>query len=272
MTIATIPKRRRPKKTADPYVSKTIGRAFDVLDCFTSERPNMSLTEIGACLEMPESSLFRVLTTLESRGCLHQNEDGSFELTPNILFGKLHERSQRIRKIARPCLEGLVGRFDETASLAYLFEDRIQVLDTIESLHVIKFINRVGRVIPPHASSMGKAISAFQTPGRIDRILEAYGLIRRTEHTIVDRQRLTEELEHVRKSGYAFDREESVLGGVCIGAPIAMDGYPVLAAFSVSTPIARLSAKREKEITAAVVAAGRATAAAIHRNSVPQNK
>jgi DNA-binding IclR family transcriptional regulator len=269
-TSAAAPRRRRPKKAAPPsggnseqYASKAISRALDVLDCFTSEEPQLSLRQIASRMELPESSLFRILLTLEGRGHLRQNADGTYELTRKVLFGKLYERSQALRELARPFLEKLVGRFDETASLAYLFDDKIQVLDTVESLHIIKFTNRVGRVLPPHASSLGKAITAFQPPERIEQILEAYGLVRRTEKTITDRQRLLLEFERIRAAGYACDREETALGGVCFGAAVRANTGPVVAAVSVSTPVIRLNPERKQEIIAAVVEAARGIALAV---------
>lgn len=272
METTTAPglRRRRPKRassasgaSSEQYFSKAIGRALDILDCFSDEQTVLSLKEIGRLVEMPESSLFRILVTLEGRGYLSQNRDGSYQLTPKVLFGKLHERAQAVRDVARPFLERLAGLFDETASLAYLFEDKIQVLDTVESLHVIKFTNRPGRVLPPHCSSLGKAITAFQPQEKIEQILESYGLFRRTGKTIVDRRRLLAELEEVRRTGYACDREESVIGGVCLGAAITAGGSPVVSALSVSIPVVRLTDAREREIIAAVLDAAREAAMAL---------
>lgn len=259
------PKRRKPGATPSeaPYYSKAIGRALDVLECFNDQRPVLSLKEISHLIALPESSLFRVLVTLEARGYLTQNPDGSYQLSPKVLFGRLYERAQELREIARPILQRLASRFDETASLAYLFEDKIQVLDTVESLHIIRFTNKAGRVLPPHCSSLGKAITAHQPAEIAERILEVYGLYRRTERSIVDRDVLLAEFEHIRRSGYACDREESVPGGVCFGAPVKSGEGRVVAAVSVSVPVVRLTPEREAEIIEAVREAGLQIAGAL---------
>ncbi len=265
------PKRRKPgaAPAAELYQSKAVSRALDVMECFTDQTPVLSLKEISRLISLPESSLFRILVTLESRGYLHQNADGSYQLTPRVLFGRLYERAQRLREVARPFLQRLASRFDETASLAYLFEDKIQVLDTVESLHIIRFTNKAGRVLPPHCSSLGKAITAYQPPEVAERILEAYGLYRRTERTIVDRETLLEEFERIRRDGYACDREESVPGGVCFGAPVRTGESRVVAAVSVSIPVVRLTPERESEIIDAVREAGREIAVALESNAAP---
>lgn len=242
------------------YHPKAISRTLDVLDTFTDERPELTLKTLSQIIQMPESSLFRILMTLESRGYLVQGSDGAYRLAPKLLLGRSYERAEKIRHGVHSLLEALASRFDETASLAYLFEDRIQVLDTVESFHAIRMTNKPGRVLPAHASSLGKAITAFQPRAAVDRILEVYGLVRRTERTVVDRQVLLSEFEQIRAQGYAVDREESVTGGVCIGAAITIDGSPVVAALSTSTPIVRMSAQRELEITRAVLDAARQAA------------
>jgi len=236
------------------YYLRSIGRALDVLDCFDGQTP-LSLKEISAKMRLPESTLFRVLRTLERHGYLQQDRDGTYQLSPRLIFGWLVRAADHVREVARPEMERLVNTFNETASLAFLFDDRIHVLDCMETFHEIRMTNKIGRVLPPHCSALGKAITAFQDRRLADRMLEVYGLTPRTEHTITDRQRLFEELSEVRVSGVACDREESIRGGICYGAAIQVAGKPVKAAISVSTPTTRMDAGREKGIRTAVLAA-----------------
>jgi len=262
MLAATRQRRRRPKQNAPPaadgsnsnqrYYLRVVTRALDVLEAFSEERPQLSLKEIARLVDLPESSLFRILLTMQARGYLVQNQDGAYELPPKILFGKLHERSERMRAAMRPYLESLAHRFDETASLAYLFGEHIKAIDTVETFHEIRITNKPGRVLPPHCSSLGKAITAFQENEFIERILESYGLYRRTDKTVIDRQALKLEFEQIRARGYAVDREETTIGGICIGAPITAGGAPVFAAVSVSTPLVRMTPERERAIIEAV--------------------
>jgi DNA-binding IclR family transcriptional regulator len=150
-------------------------------------------------------------------------------------------------------MEKLVNAFNETASLAYLFDDRIHVLDCLETFHEIRMTNKIGRVLPPHCSAMGKAITAFQERELADRMLEVYGLTPRTDHTITDRKKLFAEFEEIRKTGIAGDREESIRGGICFSAPMRMEGDRVVAAISLSTPTIRMDGKHEAEIQAALL-------------------
>ncbi len=257
------PKQRQQSGPAEQYHLRAIHRALDVLDAFTDQHPELTLRDLSVLLRVPESSLFRTLLTLESRDYLVQKPDGAYSLPPKLLYGRVHERAERLREQMRPYLQKLARRFDETASLAYLFGERIQVLDTVETFQEVRLTNKPGRVLPPHCSSLGKAITAFQPPELMDRILEVYGLFRRTEKTIVDRQALLAEFEQIRQRGYAVDREESVAGGMCIGAPLTRDGRHVVASISMSVPMVRMSPEREQEIARAVVETAREAAAAL---------
>ena len=256
-------RRRVPKwamETAEPtesngdeaYYLRSIGRALDVLNCFDGQTP-LSLKEISLQMRLPESSLFRVLRTLEKHEYLHQNRDGTYQLAPRLIFGWLVRAADHVRAIARPELEKLVNLFNETASVSFLYDDRIHVLDCLETFHEIRMTNKVGRVLPPHCSAMGKVITAFQDRAHADRMLEVYGLNSRTEYTITDRQQLFAELAAARETGVACDREESIRGGICFGAAIRPEGKPVVAAISISTPSIRMDAKREAAIQAALL-------------------
>lgn len=236
----------------EAYYLRSIGRALEVLNCFDGQTP-LSLKEISNEMKLPESSLFRVLRTLEHHEYLQQHRDGTYQLSPRLIFGWLVRAAEHVREVARPEMEKLVNAFNETASLAYLFDDRIHVLDCLETFHEIRMTNKIGRVLPPHCSAMGKAITAFQERGLADRMLEVYGLTPRTDHTITDRKRLFAEFEEIRKTGIAGDREESIRGGICFSAPMRMEGDRVVAAISLSTPTIRMDGKHEAEIQAALL-------------------
>lgn len=271
----TTARRRRPKaknaessqSSSDQYLSRAVGRALNVLECFPDAFSSYSLKEISQRTDMPESSLFRLLVTLESRGYLQQNTDGSYRLAPRVLHGQLRQRANVIRDLVHPHLVELARQFNETTSLSFLFEDHIAVLDSIESFHDIRAINKVGRILPPYASSMGKAITAFQERPVIDRLVEVYGLFRRTEKTITDHGSIFTEFEQVRQTGYAFDRGEATEGGICIGAPIYSRGSRVEAAVSISVPLIRMDEARQRKIIAELLGATKKMSAALQENA-----
>ena len=275
---ATKSRRRKPKLSAgkyripDPsslveYYSKAIGRALDVLECFQDGETTLSLMEISELQDVPESSLFRILLTLEAHGYLLRTADGSYRLAPKLLFGRLYDRAQRVREIVHPFLKDLNARFNETASMGFLFQDRIEVVDTLEAIQEIRRTNTIGRCLPPHCSSIGKAIVAFLDRAVAERILRINGIPARTEKTITDHAKLLLEFEQIRKNGYSVDREESLLGGVCFGAPLFDDRHHVIAAISVSVPLFRMTPEKEPEMIQAVIDTAHKASAAISEHA-----
>ena len=267
-------RRRKPKtqagryrvpdrSSAIDYYSKAIGRALDVLECFEDGETTLSLVEISKLKGFPESSLFRILLTLEAHGYILRTPDGSYKLAPKLLFGKLYDRAQKVRDTVRPFLKQLNSQFNETTSMGVLFQDRIEVVDTIEAIQEIRRTNTLGRVLPPHCSSIGKAIVAFQDRSIIDRILRINGISKRTEKTITEHVLLLQEYEKIRARGYSLDREESTLGGVCFGAPIYDERRHVIAALSISVPLFRLAPEREPEFIRSVMDTARQASEAV---------
>lgn len=258
-------RRRRPKAARSEtdetvvsknglYLSKAIIRALNVLDSFRQTGRSLSLTDICETTKLPEASLFRILVTLESQEYLIQLKDGSYRLAPKVLWGVIHDRACAIGDLFHPRLQSLAREFDETASSGFLYGDRIQVIDTVESLRDVRATTRMGRVLPPYASAMGKAITAFQSRKTIDQLIEVYGLFKRTEHTIIDRPQIFQDYERIRTEGVAFDRGEATDGGVCIGVPVrsGTDSDWVESAISVSIPLVRYGEELERDVVAAL--------------------
>ena len=118
-----------------------------------------------------------------------------------------------------PVLDELNHRFNETTSLAFLFGERIQVIDVIEAVQDVRASNVLGKTLPPHCSSMAKAIAAHQPRERIDRILQVYGLIRLTPKTNVDRVAIINELNEIRERGWARDTRNRRSGSAATASP-----------------------------------------------------
>jgi DNA-binding IclR family transcriptional regulator len=218
------------------------------LDFFSDSEINLNMTEIAKLSGIPRAALFRALLTLEHHRYLVRNQDDSYRLAPKVLFGTLYEFAENVRQTVQPLLINLNQRFDETVSLAYLFGDKIQVIDVLEAFQEVRATNTLGKLLPPHCSSMAKAITAFQPKERIDKIIQAYGLVRFTEKTIVDRVAIHEEYEKIRRNGWAKEREELSADISCYGAPLFNNSQYASAAISVMCPLIRITPEREKEI------------------------
>ncbi len=240
-------------KRPDQYFSRAVGKALDALTFIGQSPQPVSLNEISRFLKLTKASAFRIVHTLEALGYLAKSANAQYSVRGRTLG---HVSTRAVNDMLRNGSE-VLGRlsleFRETASLAALFENHIEVIAVVESPQMIRMGNTVGRIVPPHASSLGKAITAFQTPDTRDKLLRSYGTGPITPATLTDEIALRAEFARIQEAGYAEDREESVAGGWCFAAPVLGEGRSAIGAVSLSMPLLRLPADgQQRNIVAAV--------------------
>ncbi len=191
---------------------------------------------------LTKASAFRLLYTLESLQYLSKSPDGRYSTPPHAM---LRNGSESLEELAR--------EFNETVSIAALFENHIEVLAVFESSQLIRMGNTPGRILPPNASSLGKAVSAFQPPEVTERLVRSYGIQGYTSQTITDEIALRDEFARVREQGFAEDMEESALGGRCFAAPILGAHGHAIGAVSLSMPMIRFRGDEHRQTVLAAV-------------------
>jgi DNA-binding IclR family transcriptional regulator len=104
-------------------------------------------------------------------------------------------------------------------------------------------LSQVGGRVPTHCSAMGRAILAYSDATTVDTVLAA-GLEPRTPRTITDPVALRRELASIPDRGWATEREEGNIGVACVAAPVFGPLNAVVAAVSVTGPVAGVRADR----------------------------
>ena len=240
----------------DQYLSRAVAKALEILQILQPGNGPMALNEVARRIQLSKASAFRLLRTLEAAGCLTASELGKYALAPGVTSVVSTQTVARLLRAGIPTMQHLSRQLRETTSLAALFENRVEVIAVVESPQPLRMSNIVGHILPPNASSLGKAITAFQNEERREKLLRSYGIYRFTEKTITSRTDLDQEFARVREQKCATDLEESVCDGHCFGVPIFSTGGEVGAAISVSLPKARvLDAEHQRAILAALRAA-----------------
>jgi len=219
----------------------------------------LSLMEVSTELGLTKASAFRLLYTLESLHYLCKTPDGRYFAPPQARHHELlHHGSEP--------LERLSMEFCETASMAALFENHIEVVAVFESSQLMRMGNTPGRILPPNASSLGKAVAAFQSPAMTEKLIRSYGTHSFTPNTITDEIALRDEFAQIREQGFAEDLEESVAGGRCFAAPILRASGVAIGAVSLSMPMIRFRGEEQRGV---ILTAVRKTARAIEKRLLP---
>jgi IclR family acetate operon transcriptional repressor len=205
-----------------------------------SEQP-LPLSVIAREVGLGQPTTSRYLASLVGHHYIEKVAGGRYVLGISLyLLGQRALHRREVRLLARPKLEELHERFNETISLALEVKGEVIVVDCIEALHTLRQGASVGVQNPWHASSLGKAILAWIDEAEARHILEMQGGEALTPNTLTP-DAVLEQLPNIREKGFAIDDEESTLGGRCIGAAIRDASGAPIGAISVSGPILRLS-------------------------------
>ncbi|MGH9243746.1 MAG: IclR family transcriptional regulator [Acidimicrobiales bacterium] len=226
--------------SASPYSVRAVERVLDILDALHGSSDGVSLGDVARAVGMPKSSTFRYLSTLEARSYVERDSaTNTFHL--GMAFVSAHTRRlEALAAAARPVLEQLRDRYDETINLGVLERGRVVYLEIVESRRGMRFAARRGDREPIHSTALGKAIAASLDENRIRAILGAEGMPQRTARTLTDPDRFVEAVERVRREGFALDDRENEEDGRCVAVPLP--GIVLPAAISLSAPAARFSA------------------------------
>jgi DNA-binding IclR family transcriptional regulator len=245
---------------------QSVQRAAALLDAIAGSDEPRTAPELADLCGLNRSTAWRILATLEEEGLVDRDA-----ATNRYSIGPAAARlaaaaTDSLPRAAQPHLEELSRRTGETVSLALPRRLQLVYVDQVQAPHVMA-ADWLGRAVPLHATSTGKALLAFLPPEELEAAL-TQSLPRFTDRTITDPARLRDELDRVRRRGYAVSRGELETALWGASAPVRDRAGRGIAVVSVWGAEARLKAKgRLDELGRAAAAtadavAGRTTAVA----------
>jgi DNA-binding IclR family transcriptional regulator len=233
-----MPRRQADDEGADGGM-QVITRAAAILGALAEpEGGGRSLAQLAAQTGLPKTTVHRICAALEQVGYVHTDAaTGRRELGSSLLRLAVVGRRDLIA-VLEPSLERLSMDLNETVDLGVL--DGGQVLFVAQHPapeRALMAIARVGAQFPAYTLASGKALLA-QLP-REDVLRR---LPRRLEPTLGGRPRTREsllrELDEVRATGVAYEREE-MRHGICAVAVAVTDVDGRAASVAVPMPASR---------------------------------
>ena len=236
----------------------TVGKALDLLDLFTHQRPSAGLSEIARLAGLNKATCHRLLTEMDSRGLVEQTGAArEYRPGPAVLrLASLREAAVPTREAAMPVLRALAEATGETAHLSHLVAGRLQTLAFAYSArHGMKVMMEDADFLPFHATASGMAVLAFLPgPGQQDAL--SAPLPRLTAATETAPEVLSARLPAIRANGYsetASTFETDVHG---IAVPLFDARAACVGALAVATPVPRMTVDLHARILAEVTGAG----------------
>lgn len=232
----SIPASTKAAPKSEHQGTASVLKALQLLDVFREGDSTMGVSDIARRAGVPTSTAFRLLAYLVEGGLVakegtqYRPGDKLFELGNQVALC----RPKGLREQVAPYLGELYAASGMTARLAVLDGTQVVIVNKIVGLRTAPAPTAIGGRVPATCTGLGKAMLAFQPAHRVAEALQS-PLPRRTRHSMTNPRLLHRQLIEIRSTRLAYDREESVLGQVCVAAPIVRDGTAV-AALSLSAP------------------------------------
>ncbi|MGH2549939.1 MAG: IclR family transcriptional regulator, partial [Thermomicrobiales bacterium] len=221
-----------------------IDRTFDLIELL-ARRGALGMRPMARELDVPIGSLHRLLNDLAEQSVIERTEEGEWTLSYRLLqiVGIQLERTS-LPRLARPYLEQLAAETRETVFLAVPSRGEIVYLDKVQTDLQLQLNVELGTRRPMHATGLGKAILAFLPEVEQARFLTTAPFPAFTNATITDAGTLESELESIRETGYALDREEMISGLHCIAVPLLNYTNRAVGAISIAGVATRSGSER----------------------------
>jgi DNA-binding IclR family transcriptional regulator len=234
------PKANMIRRKTPWSTSTTLERACDVLRLFTPQKPRWTISELARHLNVPKSGVFRLVKTFERKQFLQSGDDSyEYELGSGIweLTGTVVGKREQLVEKASPYLRDLNKTTGLLVSLRVLENEQMVIVDRVEGKDPVKVIVPVGTHQPLNHGAPGKLLLAYcyrTNSAQLYELISRRKITRLTERTLMDPRRLEEELNKIRRLGYASSDGEAIRGTIGIAVPVLNSTGEVEAALALT--------------------------------------
>jgi DNA-binding IclR family transcriptional regulator len=236
--------------------------AVSILCCFSPETPELSVTQVAAKLDLPKSTVSRLLMTMAEQNLVEQDANTRryrVGLLP-LRLGQLYYAHVQVVDLVNAELDTLVNETGFTGYVGVLNGADIVILRKKHGRHPVRVVLDTGTRMSAATTAFGKALLARLPDHRLGAMLpadlvEGRGAARRPV------ARLASELALVRKQHWALG-DTAFPGMAAIGAAVGSSDDQQAIGFSLSFPDSAVNAAARKSIAKGVVDAARRVAAA----------
>ncbi len=197
-------------------------RGLRVIEYLNEHPDGMTMGELSSRLGIPTNSIYRILTTLERSDYVRKKENCSHY----FLGSKLLSMSSPVTGIpsfvesSLPHMRALRDETKESILCGTLLENEGVVLEQVEGIHSFSFRIKPGLRFPLYTAAPGKLFLAHMSEEERSSYLDGASLEKLTPHTLTSVPALMREVKQAKRDGYAFDREEEMIGQVCVASGV----------------------------------------------------
>jgi DNA-binding IclR family transcriptional regulator len=197
-----------------PGTIQSVDRAATLLKGIADARQAPTVVELAEACGLNRSTTWRLLATLERHGLVERDAvTQRYGIGYALLGIAAAADHESLTRRTRPALERLARDTGETVGLAVAKRLHLVYVDQVEAPQIMA-VNWLGKAVPLHATSAGKAFLAYLDADERDALLEGE-LERFTAATVTDRPTLEEQFGAVRRDGYCIcvgELEDALFG------------------------------------------------------------
>ena len=224
--------------------------ALQILDLLAPGRRSLRVSEVCRRLDMPKSSVSRLLRALAESGLLERAEDGGYDVGPRaVRLAALYDGRHGMREAVVRALDRLVEEFGFTGFVSALSGSAIVLLHVREGTHPLRYVREAGTRLPAWKTAMGHVLLA--------RLSEAAVANRMRDAPDVDLARLQRELAAVRRRGFVLAGSVLTQGATTIAAAITDPASREPIALALAYPDSAADSNCREAMTAAILASVR---------------
>lgn len=150
------------EESSTKYLVPGLQRGLEILQAFSRDKPVHNASDLARRLDIPRSTVFRLLQTLEAMDFLLKHDDGrSYRLGPAVLsLGFEFLAGQDIIELSRPLLERLRNLSGCSVHLA--LREGTEVVYVAKYPSPARFTSsvQIGSRLPAHATGLGRVLLA----------------------------------------------------------------------------------------------------------------
>lgn len=238
-------------------------RAFAALECVAAGAQALTLDDITASLELPKSTVFRILNLLTEAGLLHRDASSKRYTAGARLTAFAVElwRNASLRAPWHRALELAVHETGESCNLTLLEHDRVLYIDRVETHHPLRLHLDIGTRVPLHCTASGKIFLSQMSPAAAQALLGPEPYERFTPSTLTTYPALAAELEQTRRTQCGIHDSELFADSVAVAVPITDLNGRWFAAVAMHAPASRASIASAMQAVPALQRAARTIAA-----------
>ena len=231
-------------------------RTLAILRYLAGQARPVTAGAIGRDLEIPRSSLYHLLATLEQEGFVaHVSPPGRYELgLAAFELGSAYQRQAGLERLGRPLLARLVARTGYPGHLGILDGTEVVYLVREDPRDPLPLITEVGVRLPAHLTASGRCLLAARSMLPVEATYsQRTASISRTGRGPKGLTNLRRQLVIDRRRGWSLEDGEVTPGFASIAAAARSHSRRPAASIGLTFPSDRLDEAARAELATAVV-------------------